>query len=345
MSELTSFDPNGVGIENGNLFSLPVTSDEAQLVIIPVPWEVTVSYRSGTADGPEAILTASSQVDLYDAAAPDIWKKGISLQDISQTIRGKSYYLRGIALELIQRQTQGEVIPKNDPQLIIVEQGCQEALNWTRDKATKLIKGNKIPAILGGDHSSPLGLIQVLAETKGSFGILQIDAHCDLRIAYEGFTYSHASIMHNALKLPQVTQLVQVGIRDYCDAELEYVNQQPKRIFMHTFPQMVRERFEGKTWKEQVEKIIRPLPDQVYISFDIDGLDPALCPNTGTPVPGGLQFEESLYLIEAIVASGRKIIGFDLCEVSPGRDEWDANVGARLLYRLSNQTLKSNTKA
>jgi agmatinase len=101
-----------------------------------------------------------------------------------------------------------------------------------------------------------------------------------------------------------------------------------------------KERLEGKLWAEQVKDVIETLPENLYISFDIDGLDPSLCPNTGTPVPGGLKFQEAIYLIDRIIRSGRKIIGFDLCEV--GNDSWDANVGARILYRLGIYTGISN---
>lgn len=102
--------------------------------------------------------------------------------------------------------------------------------------------------------------------------------------------------------------------------------------------------FEGKSWSKICEQILADLPEQVYISFDIDGLNPKLCPNTGTPVPGGLEFEQAIYLLKKIVASGKKIIGFDLSEVSPGNDDWDANVDARLLFQLCNWMAVSQGK-
>ena len=103
--------------------------------------------------------------------------------------------------------------------------------------------------------------------------------------------------------------------------------------------------YEGKTWAQQVEEIIATLPENIYISFDIDGLDPKLCPNTGTPVAGGFEFEQAAYLIQQVAKSGKKIIGIDLNEVSPGEDEWDANVGARMLFRMCNLMALSNGKA
>ena len=193
----------------------------------------------------------------------------------------------------------------------------------------------KVPAVLGGDHSTPLGLMQAVAEQEGDFGILQIDAHADLRNAYEGFTYSHASIMFNALKIPQLKKLVQVGIRDICQAEAVMAEKNERiRIFYDS--DLKTAAFEGKSWKEQVKEIVEELPEKVYVSFDIDGLDPKLCSATGTPVPGGFEFEEAMYLIKSVVESGRKIVAFDLCEVGPGEDEWNGNVGARVLYRMAN---------
>ena len=183
--------------------------------------------------------------------------------------------------------------------------------------------------------------MQALADINQSFGILHIDAHADLREAYEGFEFSHASIMFNALKIQQISHLVQVGIRDYCEAELKLI-QSDKRISTFFDRDIKQQQFNGKNWAEICENIISLLPQNIYLSFDIDGLDPKLCPNTGTPVPGGLELEQALFLIERLVQSGRKIIGFDLNEVAPGSDEWDANVGARLLYRLANMCMVSN---
>jgi agmatinase len=159
--------------------------------------------------------------------------------------------------------------------------------------------------------------------------------------AYEGFEFSHASIMFNALKIPQVSQLVQVGIRDYCEDERK-LSESDSRITTFYDADIKHQQYEGKTWKDICNDIIATLPTNIYLSIDIDGLDPKLCPNTGTPVPGGFEFEQIVYLIQKLVESKRQIIGFDINEVSPGEDEWDANVGARLLYKISNMCLVSN---
>jgi len=195
--------------------------------------------------------------------------------------------------------------------------------------------------VLGGDHNSPLGLIQALAEKHTNFGILQIDAHADLRIAFEGFEFSHASIAHNALKLKQISKLVQVGIRDICQEEIDYISNSKGKIKTFFDWDIKQQQFEGKTWATICDEIIAELPENIYITYDIDALDPKLCPNTGTPVPGGFEYDQVNYLINKITESKKKIIGFDLNEV--GNNEWDANVGARILFKLCNFMQKSNS--
>jgi len=198
-------------------------------------------------------------------------------------------------------------------------------------------------ALLGGDHSTPFGYFKAIAEKHGDFGILQIDAHCDLRNAYEGFIYSHASVMYNALnEIPQLKKIVQVGIRDYCEAELDFINANSNRIVTY-FDKDIKEReYEGETWKQIVDEIVSNLPDKVYFSFDIDGLDPKLCPHTGTPVQGGFETEQVFYLFNKVLQSGRKLVGFDLNEVGVSHDEWDENVGARCLFKMCNLLVASN---
>ena len=338
------FDPSGVG-KKGNLFGLPYSVEESDLVIIPVPWEVTVSYHSGTADGPQAVLEASSQIDLELLGLVKPWGYMITMLPIPSNLSRESEKYRALAHSFIQ--TLEEFGEADDPLKIIpksINEVCEKLNIWVKNQSTSFINAGKIVGVLGGDHSTPLGLMRALADKNPSFGVLQIDAHADLRNSYEEFAFSHASIMHNALKLPAIKKLVQVGIRDYCEEELRRIEHQPERISTFFDENIQSELFSGKSWMTICEEIVDQLPDLVYLSLDIDGLDPSLCPNTGTPVPGGLSFTQCTFLIKTLVKSGRKIIGFDISEVSSSENNWDENVGARLLYFISCWTGASHGK-
>jgi len=220
-NKISAFDPNGISFANGNIYGLPFEPENARLVILPVPWEVTVSYRAGTAQAPAAILEASYQVDLFDPFVPDAWRLGIAMKEIDKEIKNKSTDLRLDAEAYLNQLSKGNIATQNTSKQSICDKinlAGQELNEWVKTESTKLLNNNKIVAVLGGDHSTPLGLMQALAEQNLVYGILQIDAHADLREAYEGFEFSHASVMFNALKISQITRLVQVGIRDFCEA-------------------------------------------------------------------------------------------------------------------------------
>ncbi len=343
MHDTANFDPNSVGLKSNNIFGLPFSEEESALVLLPVPWEVTVSYRVGTAMGPDSIFEAAMQVDLFDPDVKDGWKKGFHMLPIDRNIRKKSDYLRQCTELILSHMVDGGVVAENEQlsqKLSEINENGKLLSDWVYEMTSSLLKKGKKVGLIGGDHSTPLGFIKALADQHADFAVLQIDAHADLRVAYEGFTYSHASIMYNVLnEIPQVKKLVQVGIRDYCDEELDIINNSNGRI--HTFfdRDIKTQQYEGATWKDICGQIIASLPQKVYISFDIEGLDPKLCPNTGTPVPGGFEAEQVFYLFRLLKQSGREIIGFDLNEVSCGYhpgDGIDAIVGARVLFKLCN---------
>ena len=340
---IQSFDPNGPGISH-NLFGLPFTIEQAEIVIVPVPWEVTVSYHTGTAKGPGAILEASAQVDLFTKDIPDAWKLGVAMLPIPQNLLDESNQLRELSSQYIRSLEGGAALNANDPVLNKINEASENLNIYVKSTTQRYLKDGKLVGLLGGDHSTPLGFIRALSERYERFGILQIDAHADLRKAYEGFTYSHASIMYNALKIPGVNRLVQVGIRDFCEEEMNVINRAMGRVVTFFDEDIKSSQYAGKTWDSICDQIVQQLPDLVYISFDIDGLDPKLCPNTGTPVAGGFDFEQIAYLIKKVVKANKKIIGFDLNEVAPGNTDWDANVGARMLYHLCNWMAVSNKK-
>lgn len=333
--KISAFDPNGLASHDG-LYGLPFTAEESDIHILPVPWEVTVSYQSGTAAGPEAILEASKQVDLYDPIYPDGWKRGLFLVDAPEGLRESSDALRARAEGYLEALEQDAVSATEEADLAEINAACAKMNEQVEAGISAILQQGKRAVLLGGDHSTPLGAYRAFKKHYGSFGLLHIDAHADLRPAYEGFTYSHASIMYNALEEELAQSLTMVGIRDYCHQEAELMASDTR---IHAFydRDLKRGGFAGETWAQQVAKMVATLPEKVVLSVDIDGLDPALCPNTGTPVPGGFSMEAIIYLVDQVVGSGRTLVGMDLVEVAPGADEWDANVGARLLYALANR--------
>ncbi|MBP9098522.1 MAG: agmatinase family protein [Ferruginibacter sp.] len=346
MADLSTFDPSSAGNPNNNIFGLPFSEEDARLVILPIPWEVTVSYNAGTARAPDHIFTASLQVDLFDPEMKDLWRQGIFMRETNRKILTKSDYLRKEAELYIKYISQGEIVADNKfmcKTLKEINEGSLFLNDWVYQQAKELLDAGKLVGLLGGDHSTPLGYFKAIADKYESFGILQIDAHCDLRKAYEGFNYSHASIMYNALQqIPNLEKLVQVGIRDFCEEELDEISGSNGRIVTY-FDKLIKERqYEGESWKSIADDIISQLPQNVFISFDIDGLDPKLCPHTGTPVQGGFDTDQVFYLFKKLVQSGKKIIGFDLNEVGVSHDEWDENVGARVLYKLCNLLIEGN---
>lgn len=340
MTDLSRFNPNKVSNPNNNIFGLPFTEEDAKLVIIPVPWEVTVSHLAGTARAADHVYRSSLFVDIFDVDGDAGWKKGFYMQEIDKKLLFKNDYLRKEAELYIDYISQGAPIEENKfmcKSLKEINEGSAFMNKWVYENSKTLLEKDKFVAVLGGDHSTSLGLMKALSEKHGDFGVLQIDAHCDLRNKYEDFNYSHASIMYNALtELPAITKLVQLGIRDYCEEEWNYICNSNFRVVTYFDKQVKNRLFEGQTWKTIANEIIQNLPQKVYISFDIDGLDRKLCPNTGTPVIGGFESEEMIYLIQKVKESGRELIGFDLVEIGVGQTDWDSNVGASILWRLCN---------
>jgi agmatinase len=338
----SDFDPSGPSMFDG-IFGLPSTPDDAKVVLIPVPWEPTTSYRKGTAGGPRAILEASKQVDLFDRETGRPYTAGIAMLPFDERIEALNREACALAQPIIDEGGAGD-----DPELF-AKLGRVNALSRELDDhvektASTWLDRGKFVGLVGGDHSSPLGLIRAIARRHPGLGVLHIDAHADLREAYEGFERSHASIMFNVHRVKDVAKIVQVGIRDLSEEEHALSESSPRiRTFFDA--DLAARAHEGLPFGKVAHAIADELPETVYVSFDIDGLDPALCPNTGTPVPGGLSFREAVAILAAVRASGRRIVGFDLNEVAGAqaeRDtEWDAIVGARILYKMIGYALKS----
>ena len=330
------FDPSGPAQHDG-IFGLPHTPEQARVVLLPVPWEPTTSYRKGTAGGPKAILEASRQVDLFDRETGRPYETGIAMLPFDETIEEWNAIASELAQPVIDAGGAGSV-PALQEALLEVNKLSARLSDRVESIADAWLARGKLVGLVGGDHSSPLGLIRAIARRHPGVGILHVDAHADLREAYEGFSESHASIMFNVhTQAPEVAKIVQVGIRDFSEEEHKLAMGSPR---IHTFfdSDLAHRSFGGEPFGKIAREIASSLPSEVYVSFDIDGLEPSLCPNTGTPVPGGLGFREACALFAAVRESGRSIVGFDINEVAGA--EWDATVGARLLYKLIGYALK-----
>lgn len=335
-----TFDPDAAARPESGIYGLPSDPAKARVHIIPVPFDATTSYRKGAARGPAAILQASRQVELSDLLMGKPYTHGICMLPPDPRIAEANEEAGAKADRII---AVGGVIGSDRSlakDLARVNEIGGE-INAIVRRATKaVLDAGKLPVIVGGDHSAPYGAIQAASERFPGLGVLHFDAHADLREAYEGFEWSHASIMHNVVsRLEAVSLLAQVGLRDLGEREHERILASKGRIRTLFDNEWARARLEGFNLRELVKKRLEPLPENVYVSFDVDGLEPSLCPNTGTPVPGGLTWHEAMLWIEELSKSGRRLVGIDLNEVNPGPgdpevDSWDAIVGARLLYRL-----------
>ncbi len=348
-ADISEFDSTGAGDPDGSVFGLPFAADESSVVLLPVPWEATTSYGRGTAHGPAAIRAASPQLDLFDVELVELglgqpWQFGIHMLDESSRVRAWNEHACARALPVVAA---GGVLGDDSALLSAltdVNNLSRELDRWVEQEVAAGLDEGRIIGVVGGDHSVSLGAIAAHAARFPGLGILHIDAHADLRAAYEGFERSHASILRNVLtRTGGIERVVQVGVRDVSLEEYEFSRTDP-RLVTHYEAAIRRRLGEGGTWAQQCAMMVDALPQQVYVTFDIDGLDPMLCPSTGTPVPGGLSFAEASSLLCALVRAGKTVVGFDLVEVAPsGRvgDEWDGNVGARVLYKLCGVALAS----
>ena len=196
--KIKNFNPSENINRNYNIFGLPFNASESKVILIPVPWDVTTSKDDGASKAPEAIFEASFQIDLYDEFVKDAWKIGISMeytplywQEVNKKLRAKAvefiYYLENKDTEKNLKKL--KQLRRNIHE---INRECSNLNNWVKEESDEFLKQNKLVGIVGGDHSSSLGLLQALSEKHNDFGILQIDAHADLRKTYQHFSFSHA---------------------------------------------------------------------------------------------------------------------------------------------------------
>jgi agmatinase len=264
---------------------------KARVLIIPAPYEGTVSYGTGAARGPLAIFEASQEVEHIE---PE--------------------------LGLIP----GEIGISHIPPLALEGKTPEQAVKMVEDAVADALKKGRRPVVLGGEHSISAGAIKAVKDFHKDFTVLHFDAHADLRDQYRGTNHSHACVMRRVMDLG--VNAISVGIRSLSEEEWAlYHEQNPAIYFMHRL-----RRVSG--WEEM---ILRELGDKIYITLDLDVLDPAFLPGTGTPEPDGMTYRELLNFLKLIAASGRELLGFDMVELSPVAGEQVSEfTAARLLYQM-----------
>jgi agmatinase len=264
--------------------------EQASVVVLPVPYDLTTTYQPGARFGPRALLTASLSVELFDEELR--W-------DPSQV---------GI-----------HTLAPLEP----VASGPQDMIPQIAEAFRTLVRAGKFPVVLGGDHSVSLGVFEALQDSWEGVWILQLDAHADLRASYQGSPFSHAAVMARARER---FECVQMGLRSWSEEEEVLVRAHPERIFL---AEELERDADGA-----LERLLDVLGDPVYITFDLDALDPSIMPATGTPEPGGLTWRPVIRLLRA-VARERHVVGFDLTELCPipGMVAPDF-LAARLAYKM-----------
>ena len=341
-----AFDPSGACAPDSGIYGLPHTAAEARVHVVPVPFDATASYRKGAALAPEAVLRASHQVDLFDLLTGKPYQHGIAMLDVDPRLPTLNAEANALAQPILDAAGELEGNPELSRALDRVNEIGDEVNDIVHARCARSMDDGKLVVVLGGDHSTPFGAIRAAAERHPGLGILHFDAHADLRVAYEGFTWSHASILHNVMtRLDGVAMLRQVAVRDLCEEEFLAIRDSGGRIAAMFADDWRFALNEGRNLREIARRFVSDLPERVWVSFDVDALDPPLCPNTGTPVPGGLTWSEAMLWLDELSSSGRTIVGADLVEVSPGEtptdcDSYDAIIGARLLYRMIGVALR-----
>ncbi|MCC6405668.1 MAG: arginase family protein, partial [Planctomycetes bacterium] len=282
---------------------------------------------------------ASKQVDLFDLATGRPYEAGIAMLDADPRVLKHNREASKLADRVIAAG--GVVAGKRELEkaLARVNELGSDVNELVYRASKRVLESGKLLALVGGDHSTPFGAIRAALELHPKLGVLHFDAHADLRVAYEGFEWSHASIMENVTRRLPLARLVQVGIRDFCEDEYELIRASKGRIVTLFDRDWQNAKLEGRDLKKRVRAHLAKLPRDVYVSFDIDAFDPTLCPSTGTPVPGGLSWGDAMFWLDELVRAKKRVVALDLNEVNPGpaaddEDSWDAMVGARLLYRM-----------
>lgn len=273
--------------------------ENSKVVIVSAPYEHTVSYGGGTKDGPEAIIKASQFVEFYD-----------------EEFDRELCYEQGICT----------VEP-----IDFAGKANKDALDMIYKQVKELLAKDKFVITLGGEHTISSAPIKAYHEKYPNMSVLQFDAHSDFRDTYGGSKYSHASIMARVAEFFPNEKITQVGIRAQCIEEAKFIKENKVNTF---YANDIRRGVHGEDWQQSV---VNTLSDEVYITFDVDYFDPSIMPATGTPEPDGFLYHETLNLLRKIKTSGKRVIGFDVVELSPMEGISHPDIlTASLIYKMLN---------
>ncbi len=346
--KLSQFDPD-FRYNPEHIFGLPFDAEESEIIVLPVPWDIS-SRMNGSSEAPERLLEASQKISLYHPEFPDVWKMGISMESIPYKWKESSDELKKIESKIIHnlhkklnksRQVEQLQRYKN------INYTTRLLNEWVSDRVHKILEAGRISAVLGGNHGVSYGAIHAYSEKYKHLGVLHLDAHPAFKSKPLGFEHSHDSLMRQVLDAQMIPKIVQVGIRETSYEEMDFYKKNTSRIKVF-FDAYLKEKLnKGTTWKILINEILSALPSYIYVSVDIDVLRPEYCPNSDKLVPGGLDYYELTALLTELARSGKQIVGFDLCGISPdksGRVKSDVLTGVHLLYHLCCAALFSRTK-
>ncbi|MDI6736778.1 MAG: agmatinase [bacterium] len=286
-----------------NFGSLPIENSEfetSKVIVIPVPYDSTTSFKAGTREGPQAIISASKNFELYDIELEKEIYKEVGIH------------------------TLGELEP--------VLSGPEAMIERVYEVGQELIRLGKFLVMLGGEHSLSSGIVRALKEKYPALSVLQLDAHADLRDEYLGSKYNHAAVMRRIYELCPITQ---VGIRSMSQEEAEFIKENNLKPFY------ARQIINQPAW---IDEVLSNLGDEIYITIDLDVLDPSIMPAVGTPEPGGLGWYPLLELL-AKVSTQKRIVGFDVVELAPSDAHCAAScLAATLVYKLIGYVTRQKVK-
>ena len=267
----------------------------SQIVVLPVPYEHTVSYGGGTARGPRAILDASRYVEYYD--------------------------------EELETELCRKVGISTLPPLNLAQSSGEKAILKIYEAVNRILADGKFVAVLGGEHTISQAPIRAHLEKYPDLSVVHVDAHADLRESYEGSRFSHACIMARVCEFMDPSRIVQAGIRALSPEEAEFIRTSGiSTLYAHDIRAM----------GDWIPAVLPKLTDHVYVTFDVDGLDPSIMPSTGTPEPNGLFWAETMKLLR-LVGEQRSIVGFDVVEFAPNKTVQHPDyTAAKLTYKLMN---------